>query len=149
MSLEEIHRKICEGHDIRVTDAKSGTDITSKVLLQVLIEYEPLKMDFFSSEMLLQIIRVNDKIQKDFIESYLGSMFSTFTDSRKNMEAFVKQARMVQKDTLNPFAASLEAMNPFASMFGGGGGRASSEDRVAQELKVLRKEVEDLKKRST
>ncbi len=149
ISLEEIHRRICQGHDIRVTDAKSEADITAKVLLQILIEYEPIKLEFFSSELLLQVIRVNDKIQRDFLESYFGDMFSLFSDSRRSMEDFVRQARGLSEKSVNPFTASFEAMNPFAKMFGDQGAQGTPVDRVAEELAALRKEVEDLKKRGT
>lgn len=147
ISLEEIHRKICEGHDVRVTDAKSGDDITTKVLLQILIEYEPLKLEYFSSELLLQVIRVNDRIQREFLQSYFGSMFSAASDSRRNMEVFARQAKAVTERAGNPFAASFESMNPFAALFGGSGDSDGSvADRMAEELAALRKEVEELKR---
>lgn len=149
MSLEEIHRKICEGHDIRVTDAKSGENITARVLLQVLIEYEPLKLDFFSSELLLRVIRVNDSIQKEFFENYFGSMFSAFSDSKKGMEAFLRQAQAMSGKSVNPFASSFEAMNPFAAMFGGQSSSTTGTGNVAEELAALRKEVENLKNRGS
>lgn len=148
MSLEEIHRKICEGYDIRVTDAKSGADITSKVLMQVLLEYEPVKLDFFSSELLTQVIRVNDSILKEFFEGYFGRALSAFCESKKGMEDFLRQTPWMPSQGPNPFSSSFGPMNPFASMFSGAPqtGRPEAAD-LAAEIAGLRKEVEDLKRR--
>jgi len=149
MSLEEIHRKICEGYDIKVTDAKSDEDITAKVLMQVLLEYEPTKLNFFSSELLTQVIRVNDSILKEFFEGYFGKALSAFCESKKGMEDFLRHTPWMPSQGSNPFAASFGSMNPFANMFGGAP-RSSSDDasRLADEIAGLRKEVEDLKKQS-
>jgi hypothetical protein len=47
-------------------DAKTNEDITPKVLTQILLEYEPVKLDMFSNELLTRAIRVNDRLLKDF-----------------------------------------------------------------------------------
>jgi len=146
MSLEEIHKNICDGFDIKVTDAKSGTDITAKVLMQILLEYEPVKLDFFSSELLLQVIRVNDSILKEFFESYFGKAFGAFCESKRNMESFLRQAHLMPNEKSNPFAASFETINPFATMFGAKAKSSVDTDRIADELESLKKQVEDLKK---
>ena len=148
MSLEEIHRKICDGFDIRVTDAKSGTDITSKVLVQILLEYEPLKLDFFSSELLQQVIRVNDAILKDFFENYFDKTFEAFCESRRSMEDFLRQAHFMPTRNANPFASTFETMNPFAAMFGRMGASESDSDRLEEEVADLRQQIEKLKKQN-
>ena len=43
LSLQQIHQLIIEGYNIRVLDAKTNEDITTKVLTQILLEYEPVK----------------------------------------------------------------------------------------------------------
>ena len=146
MSLEEMHRKICDGYDIRVTDAKSGTDITSKVLVQILLEYEPLKLDFFSSELLQQVIRVNDAILKEFFENYFGKVFETFCASRQSMEDFLRQANFMPIRNTNPFANTLESVNPFAAMFGRMGASEFGSDRLEEEVANLKQQIEELKK---
>ena len=68
LSLQQIHKLIIEGYNIRVLDAKTNEDITSKVLTQILLEYEPVKLDLFSNELLTRAIRVNDRLLKDFVD---------------------------------------------------------------------------------
>ena len=68
LSLQQIHKVIIEGYNIRVLDAKTNEDITPKVLTQILLEYEPVKLDTFSNELLTRAIRVNDRLLKDFVD---------------------------------------------------------------------------------
>lgn len=148
ISLEQIHRKICEGHDIRVVDAKTEEDITTKVLTQILLEYEPMKLDFFPSDMLTQVIRVNDKILKEFYDKYFGEAFSLFVKSRSQFESVLRQSPFFSgvNDAfpMSGFGGSESAFSPFAQMFG-----AKREGKVqadlASELESLRKQVENLK----
>ncbi len=39
LSLDQIHKLILSGSNIRVVDAQTGQDITAKVLTQILLEY--------------------------------------------------------------------------------------------------------------
>lgn len=150
VNLGEIHRMICDGHDIRVVDAQTEQDITSKVLTQILLEYEPVKLDHFSSDLLAQVIRVNDKILKDFVEMYFAQAFDAFCQSKSHLEDFVRRASFLPNGGLGSGGNPFSAMNPFAAFFHGGHrSRAESnhERDLAQELAELKRQVEELKKR--
>ena len=41
LTLEDIFRLICEGHQVQVNDSKSGEDITVRVLAQLILEQAP------------------------------------------------------------------------------------------------------------
>ena len=83
LSLQQIHKLIIEGYNIRVLDAKTNEDITSKVLTQILLEYEPVKLDLFSNELLTRAIRVNDRLLKDFVDVYFRQAFEAFSGIAK------------------------------------------------------------------
>lgn len=148
ISLEQIHRKICEGYDIRVVDAKTGEDITTKVLTQILLEYEPMKLEFFSSDVLTQVIRVNDSILKDFYDKYFGEAFALFTQSRSQFETLMKQSPFFSGVKngfpMSAFGSGVDSFAPFSRMFGGSAEKGESRD-IADELESLKKQVEDLK----
>ncbi len=148
MSLEEIHRKICEGCDVRVVDANSESDITSKVLMQILLEYEPVKLDFFSTDLLTRVIRVNDSILKEFFERYFGKAFKAFCMSQRNLEDLMREAHMLPSSNSNPFSATLGAMNPLATVFRPKAQEQVSTDDLVKELARLRQEIEGLKSSS-
>src|ERR1700739_1894114 len=92
LSLQQIHKLIIEGYNIRVLDAKTNEDITSKVLTQILLEYEPVKLDMFSNELLIRAIRVNDRLLKDFVDVYFRQAFEAFCGSQKQFDQMLRQA---------------------------------------------------------
>ncbi|EDY80717.1 PHB/PHA accumulation regulator DNA-binding domain protein [Verrucomicrobiia bacterium DG1235] len=153
LSMEQIHRKICEGYDIRVVDAKTDEDITAKVLTQILLEYEPKKLDFLSSDLLTQVIRVNDTLLKDFYDVYFGKAFSLFMDSKSNFEKLLRQSHALPGygkpfDPTLPIASVMEAFNPFGSILRPERPEPSPRD-LAKELDAMRQQIEDLKKQTS
>ena len=92
LSLQQIHQLIIEGYNIRVLDAKTNEEITSKVLTQILLEYEPVKLHMFSSELLTRAIRVNDRLLKDFVDVYFRQSFEAFCGSQKQVDQMLRQA---------------------------------------------------------
>src|ERR1700693_2881732 len=92
LSLQQIHKLIIEGYNIRVLDAKTNEDITPKVLTQILLEYEPVKLDMFSNELLTRAIRVNDRLLKDFVDFYFRQAFEAFCGSQKQVDQMLRQA---------------------------------------------------------
>lgn len=147
LSLEKIHRLICEGHDVKITDAKTGQDITSKILAQILLEYEPMKLDFFSPSLLTLVIRLNDTVLRDFYESYFNQAVHVFLHSREQFEEIFRRSQSLPFDpsTLgagnrNPFTAWM-SMNPFAPP-----DKPKSPDQTSRaEMDALRKQVDELK----
>lgn len=125
LTLEEIRALVQKGHDIRVVDAKTSTDITAQVLTQIILELETPKLDSFPVSLLLRLIRVNDSMVKDFIEKYFNQAFQTFLDYQKRYEAQLRQAHGLPapfpdlpdwtKSMFNPFAAMTGAPTPDAS----------------------------------
>jgi polyhydroxyalkanoate synthesis repressor PhaR len=157
LSLQQIHKLIIEGYNIRVLDAKTNEDITPKVLTQILLEYEPVKLDMFSNELLTRTIRVNDRLLKDFVDLYFRQAFEAFCVSQKQVDQMLRQAHHLT--SVLP-AAALSAANllppwmPFstprpstpapASESNGDPGSAG----VQNEMAALREEVSKLKAQS-
>ena len=108
LSLQQIHKLIIEGYNIRVLDAKTNEDITSKVLTQILLEYEPVKLEMFSNGLLIRAIRVNDRLLKDFVDVYFRQAFEAFCLSQKQVELMLRQAHRLT--SVLP-AAGLSAAN--------------------------------------
>lgn len=95
LSLDQIHKLVLAGYNIRVVDAQTNADITSKVLTQILLEYEPLKLDMFSNELLTQAIRVNDSLLKDFVDVYFRQAFEAFCGSQKQVDQMLRHAHQL------------------------------------------------------
>ena len=154
LSLQQIHKLIIEGYNIRVLDAKTNEDITSKVLTQILLEYEPVKLDMFSNELLTRAIRVNDRLLKDFVDVYFRQAFEAFCGSQKQVDQMLRQVHHLT--SVLPAAASsaanlLPPWIPLAAPLPSAPSPAneSKEDLgsagVQKEMAALREEVSKLK----
>ena len=62
VTMEEIHQLIRNGHDVRVTDSKSGDDLTAKVLTQIILEHDTPKLGMFPIGLLHQVIRTSEPL---------------------------------------------------------------------------------------
>lgn len=154
LSLDQIHKLILAGYDIRVIDAQVDTDITSKVLTQILLEYEPLKLAMFSNELLTRAIRVNDTLLKDFVDVYFRQAFEAFCGSQKQVDQMLRQAH--QLTTAIPTPATWAA-NLFPSWIprpvptppqpapANAEPASGSKAGVQDELAAIRKEMANLK----
>jgi polyhydroxyalkanoate synthesis repressor PhaR len=154
LSLQQIHKLIIEGYNIRVLDAKTNEDITAKILTQILLEYEPVKLHVFSNELLTRAIRVNDRLLKDFVDVYFRQAFEAFCGSQKQVDQMLRQAHHLT--SVLPTAASsaanlLSPWMPLSTRLSSAAAPAgeSNEDSgsagVQNELAALREEVSKLK----
>lgn len=96
ITLQQIHKLIHEGYNIRVVDAKTNEDITSQILTQILLEYEPVKLDLFSNELLTRAIRVSDRLLKDFVDVYFHQAFEAFCGSQKQVDQVLRHAHQLK-----------------------------------------------------
>jgi len=118
LTLEEIRSLISEGFDIKVTDSKTGTDITALVLTQILLELETPKIANFPVALLLRVIRSNDHLVRDFVETYFNQAFRVYSEYQKQMDERMRQMQGVS-GMFPPFGAWSQAvMSPFATPFG-------------------------------
>lgn len=120
LTLEDIRTLVRDGHDIRVTDSKTGADITAKVLAQIILELDGEKIDMFPVALLSRLIRVNDQMAKDFLERYFDQALSMFMKYRQQFEE-----QFGRGDGLASFYSSLAnwnraMLNPFGMPFMGG-----------------------------
>ena len=152
LTLEQIHKLIIEGYNIRVLDAKTNEDITSRVLTQILLEYEPVNLDVFSKELLTRAIRVNDRLLKDFVDVYFRQAFEAFCGSQKQVDQMLRQAHHLT--SVLPAAAAPNLLPPWMPLSAPlpsapAPASESKEDpgsaAVQNEMAALREEVSKLK----
>jgi polyhydroxyalkanoate synthesis repressor PhaR len=154
LSLQQIHKLIIEGYNIRVLDAKTNEDITSKVLTQILLEYEPVKLNLFSHELLTRAIRVNDQLLKEFVDVYFRQAFEAFCGSQKQFNQMLRQAHHLTSvlpaatssvaNFLPPWM-SLSAFRPSAPAPGSEANEDPRSAGVQNQIAALREEVSKLK----
>jgi polyhydroxyalkanoate synthesis repressor PhaR len=153
LTLEDIRSLVREGHDIRVTDSKTSTDITAKVLAQIILELDAEKIDMFPVALLSRLIRVNDQMAKDFLERYFDQALSLFMKYRQQFEEQLRGG-----DGFAPFYSSLANWNramlnpftmPFMSGLGGTPDTAKNMPASEGEAPALKQHVNNLEKKIT
>ncbi len=91
VTLEAIYQLIRAGNVVEVTDSKTGDDITSKVLTQIILEHDAPKLDALPVELLHQLIQTNEPIVRDFIEKYFRQTFAAFVDSQQRFSNYLRE----------------------------------------------------------
>jgi polyhydroxyalkanoate synthesis regulator protein len=74
-----------------VSDSKTGEDITARVLTQLILDHDPLKLAAFPAELLHQIIRSNESLLRDFIEKYFTRALTVFLKSQREFDQYLGQ----------------------------------------------------------
>jgi len=80
ITLADVKQLVLQHEDFQVIDAKSGSDLTRSILLQIILEEESGGVPMFSSTMLAQIIRFYGHAMQGIMGSYL----------EKNIQAFME-----------------------------------------------------------
>lgn len=91
LTLDDIYRLVRDGYSVTVSDSKSGEDITARVLTQLILEHDPLKLAAFPAELLHQIIRSNESLFCDFVEKYFTRALTVFLKSQREFDQYLGQ----------------------------------------------------------
>jgi polyhydroxyalkanoate synthesis repressor PhaR len=91
LTLEDIYRLVRDGYNVRVSDSKTGEDITARILAQLILEQDPPKLAAFPAELLHQIIRSNESLLRDFVEKYFNGALTAFLESQREFDRYLGQ----------------------------------------------------------
>lgn len=140
VTLEAIRDMVRDGKTVRVVDSKTSEDITARVLTQIILEHESEKLGVFPVELLVQMIRFDDKMLSEFIKSQIQApmtAFSNYYDQWMKTASGMSGAPFFQQGfPWNP--GVMPGMNMGAG-FGGG-----MNEMWKQQLEALQKQVEAL-----
>jgi polyhydroxyalkanoate synthesis repressor PhaR len=91
VTLFEVHELILGGHDICVTDSKTGEDITNLVLFQILLEQDQPKLDLFPASILHLMIRTNRQVLRSTFDGVFGPFLRMFASSGRQFDSYFRQ----------------------------------------------------------
>ena len=156
-SLAQIYKLILDGYNVRIVDVQTGDEITSQILIQILLEFEPAKLSVFSNELLTRAIRVNDRLLNDFVDRYFRQAFEVFCGSQKQFDEMLREAHQLTTAIAQPAnwvrglfpswappAATRAARTPSSPPVTAEDGDAASPELRGQ-IAALRKEIAILK----
>jgi polyhydroxyalkanoate synthesis repressor PhaR len=103
VSMADLYELVRAGRLIRVTDSRTGADITNVVLTQIILEHDPPKLDLFPASLLHQAIQANQQMVRSFVEQYLARAMDAFVASRRQFDEFLRQAGFSALQPTAPF----------------------------------------------
>ena len=83
INLEEIPGLLKSGQDLEVRDASSGEDITSTVLLQLIVEREKRKIEGLPVELLKEFIILQDTPAQKFFDMAIKQSLSVLREMKR------------------------------------------------------------------
>ena len=117
LTLQDVHDAVLEGHDVTISDSRSGQKITNLILTQILMEKSPPKLEIFPSWTLHQLIRSNEHVLRSSIDRFFGPFASTLAASQKLFESYMRHTTAGQfvsplewaRDMMQTFTPGAEA----------------------------------------
>jgi polyhydroxyalkanoate synthesis repressor PhaR len=117
VTLDYVTDVVKKGRKVKVTDAKTGEDVTSAILTQIVLEEARKKKYLLPPELLYLIIQYGENVLTDFFEKYLEQTIKNYLMYR-NMadDQFKKWLEYGEKfSTMNPQA--MAGLSPFQPIF--------------------------------
>ena len=154
ITLEELAAIVKGGEEVRVVDAKTGEDLTTATLAQVIVEGRGAAR-LLPLPLLVQLIRMGDDALAEFFGQYLTWSLEAYLRARQGAQAMSPFGSLFG----GPFAGSPFGGAGLARMFGlekappaagpppkPAPAAAASSSATVAELGALRRELEQLKK---
>jgi len=142
ITLEELAGSVRQGKDVRVVDARSGEDLTTGTLAQIIIEGRGAAR-LLPPALLVQLIRMGDDALAEFLGQYVSWALEVYLQTKQGVQAMAP---------FNPFAGY-----GLPRTFGLAGSGwppappaaprpAAAPPTGADDVATLRRELEELKK---
>ncbi len=137
VTLDELHRLVQEGYQIKVTETATGADITPRVLTQMILDLDSGKLEMFPSDLLHAVLQANEKLVGAFMETHFRKALEVFTRSQERFES-------QWKPLMDP-PATPEWMQSWVAPFMPENGQAEGTDRdLRAVVGELARQVADL-----
>ena len=87
VTLEELCETIAAGEDIKVIDAKTGEDLTKRVVTKIIfLEEERRGLDLLPLAFLRKLIQHRDDTLREFYQRYLALSLEAYRSSKQQLE---------------------------------------------------------------
>ncbi len=140
VNLDDLATLVREGKDVRVVDAKTGSDLTRVTLTQIITEDAKDKPTGLPLELLRQLVMASDEVRQEFLMWYLKSAFDTY---QKVQDTVQNRLSEVQSAILSP----VDMMRRFLGTASPAAPQSVAQTIADPEVDALRKRVADLEAR--
>ncbi|HUI44313.1 MAG TPA: polyhydroxyalkanoate synthesis regulator DNA-binding domain-containing protein [Terriglobia bacterium] len=168
VKLKDIARFVREGSDVRVVDARTGKDLTTVILTQIVVE-DARKAAALPVNFLRQLVRASDRATHEFLSSYLGGTLDVYQKAQQRVRSGLEEAKTAATSPLefmrnllagqaSPPAAPPGGAAARGETAGNGGrrragrgkagvGKVARATSATREAETLRRRVEELEAR--
>ncbi|HEV2425999.1 MAG TPA: polyhydroxyalkanoate synthesis regulator DNA-binding domain-containing protein [Terriglobia bacterium] len=101
VKLEDIARMVREGTDVKVVDARSGREITSVVLTQIIVEDARGRDSALPLQLLRTLIRASDHATHDFVSWYLNHTFELYQKAQEGIRSRLSEATNIASSPMD------------------------------------------------
>ena len=115
ITLEDVSALVKEGKKITVQDAKSGDDVTSYVLTQIVLEESKNHNALLPDSLLHLLIRYGDNVLNDFFSKHLQQTMSSYITQKSSFDDQFKKMLELGNDFSDMAQKSMGGMNPFSN----------------------------------
>lgn len=135
ITLEDLCKRVKEGREFVVVDAKSGQDLTRQVLTQIIFEQETKGATMLPTDFLRNVIQFYDHGMQDVLSNYLEATMKGFVANQDRLKgmfgkmggmspftmsgAMTGQLEGMAKQNMEFFEKTMSMFNPFSNMFAG------------------------------
>jgi len=112
VKLQDIARMVREGIDLEVRDARSGKDLTSMVLTQIIVEEAREKQTALPLELLQQLVKASDRATHEFLSWYLHNTLDLYRKAQESVRTRLSEAKSAVSSPLE-FVRHLLAGQPW------------------------------------
>ena len=148
--LEDLHQMVKDGVDFTVRDDKTGRDITSSVLAQIIAEEETKGHSVLPHDYLRQVLRAYSEGIGPQLATYLEQSMETFTQHQRSMaqqmqemfdgSAAVEQLAEASRRNLEEFQRAFGMFTPSAP-------KPSEKPAAEEDPEALKRRVAELEER--
>jgi polyhydroxyalkanoate synthesis repressor PhaR len=117
VTLDYVTDVIRRGRRIKVMDAKTGEDVTSAILTQIVLEEARKKKYLLPTPLLYLIIQYGENVLTDFFEKYLEQTIKNYLLFRNMADDQFKKWLEYGKSYSKVNPQAMTGLSPFNSLF--------------------------------
>ena len=134
VKLEDIAAMVRDGIEVQVLDARTGKDLTTMVLTQIVMEDARERETALPVQLLRQLVRASDQATHDFLSWYLSSTLDLYQKAQSSVRSRLSEAKSM-------------VSSPLEFVRGLIGGQAFPPETEPNEAQELRKRIAELEAR--
>jgi len=119
VTLHEMHGLVLDGHTLRVTDSRTGEDLTNVIMVQIMLEKDPPKLHLFPAWVFHVLLRSSQSATRRMIEQMFGPFTQAWARGQRSLDEVLHQFMSGKVTTPMDWASNM--MRLFTSAYPGAG----------------------------